>query len=68
MQMRNWEWRATKGRSACGRGGEWDEGGLGRALGGEPSVGLSRRKGKLRPIPVGGGREERWVRRGWKWR
>ena len=46
---------------------EWDKGGLGRALGGEPSVGLSRRKGKPRPIPVGGGREERWVRRGWKW-
>ena len=47
---------------------EWDEGGLGRALGGGPSVGLSRWKGKPRPIPVGGGREERWVRRGWKWR
>ena len=46
---------------------EWDEGGLGRALGGEPSVGLSRRKGKPRPIPVGGGREEWWVRRRWKW-
>ena len=47
-------------------------GGLGGALGGAlvgvPSVGLSRWKGKPRPIPVGGGREERQVRRHWKWR
>ena len=42
-------------------------GALGGVLGGEPSVGLSRRKGKLRPIPVGGGREERQVRRRWQW-
>ena len=37
---------------------EWDKGraGLGRALGGEPSVGLWRQKGKPRPIPLGGNR------------
>ena len=37
---------------------EWDEGrgGLGGVLGGEPSVGLLRRKGKLRPIPMEIGR------------
>ena len=43
-------------------------GALGGVLGGEPSVGLSRWKGKLRPIHVGGGREEQQVRRCWKWR